>query len=247
MGADAAEALPPVRRGGKQQIPRPVQVRAGGIPPWASLPASDRRDITLARVRDGFERRGSAEPAAGPDPPVRVSRRPEPVRPPAAVLCALFEEAGEARVILTRRSSTLRSHTGEVSFPGGRLETGEPAVDGALREASEEVGIDPSVIEILGQLSPLVTVRNLVLITPFVGRLPGRPTLHPSPAEVERAFDVSLAELVSEDVYREELWQVPDEGWRSISFFELPGDTVWGATAWMLRDLLEVTLVGPAA
>jgi len=159
------------------------------------------------------------------------------------VLCALFEEAGEAHVILTRRSSNLRSHTGEVSFPGGRLESGEPAVDGALREASEEVGIDPAAIEILGPLSPLVTAREMVLIAPFVGVLPGRPILYPSPAEVERAFDVSLAELVSEGVYREELWQIPDEeGWRSVSFFELHGDTVWGATAWMLLDLLDVTL-----
>jgi 8-oxo-dGTP pyrophosphatase MutT (NUDIX family) len=159
------------------------------------------------------------------------------------VLCALFEEAGEVHVILTRRSSNLRSHMGEVSFPGGRLEIGEAAVDGALREASEEVGIDPLAIEILGPLAPLVTVRQLVLIAPFVGLLRGRPILRPNPAEVERAFDVSLAELVSDGVYREELWQVPDEeGWRSISFFELSGDTVWGATAWMLRDLLEVTL-----
>ena len=92
-----------------------------------------------------------------------------------------------------------------------------------------------------------MTVRNLVLISPFVGVLPERPILRPSPAEVERAFDVSLAELVSEGVYREELWHLPEaadtgEEWRSISFFELPGDTVWGATAWMLRDLLEVIL-----
>jgi 8-oxo-dGTP pyrophosphatase MutT (NUDIX family) len=158
------------------------------------------------------------------------------------VLCALFEEAGEAHVILTRRSSNLRSHTGEVSFPGGRLDVGERAVDGAMREASEEVGIEPSAIEIVGPLSPLVTVRNQVLISPFVGLLGARPTLVPSPAEVERAFDVSLAELVSDGVYREELWQAPGEEWRSISFFELHGDTVWGATAWMLCDLLAVTL-----
>jgi 8-oxo-dGTP pyrophosphatase MutT (NUDIX family) len=161
------------------------------------------------------------------------------------VLCALFEEEGEAHVILTRRSSNLRSHTGEVSFPGGRLDEGEPAVDAALRETREEVGIEPSTVEILGRLSPLVTVQGHVLISPFVGALPARPALVPNPAEVERAFDVSLAELVSDGVFREELWDFPGavgERGRSISFFELRGDTVWGATAWMLRDLLELTL-----
>jgi 8-oxo-dGTP pyrophosphatase MutT (NUDIX family) len=171
-----------------------------------------------------------------------LARRLDPNPRPAAVLCALFEEKGEAHVILTRRSSNLRSHTGEVSFPGGRLDEGEPPLDAALREADEEVGIDAASVDILGHLSPLVTVAGEVIITPFVGALPGRPLLQPSPAEVERAFDVSLAELMSEGVYREELWDILGETGRSISFFELLGDTVWGATAWMLRDLLELTL-----
>lgn len=189
-------------------------------------------------MRTGFARRA----AAGAPPARRVPRPPITGRP-ASVLCALFEEAGESYVILTRRSSSLRSHTGEVSFPGGRLDPGEAAVAGALREASEEVGIDPAAIEVLGPLIPLVTVQGRALITPFVGVLDRRPILRPSPAEVERAFDVSLAELVSDGVYREELWHLPEETQlRAISFFELEGDTVWGATAWMLRDLLELTL-----
>ncbi len=196
----------------------------------------------MARVRRAFEERGWTGRSPLEMPPPRAARRLERDYRPAAVLCALFEEQGEVHVILTRRSSNLRSHNGEVSFPGGRLEEGEPAVDAALREASEEVGIDTATIDILGPLSPLVTVSGEVLITPFVGALPERPHLLPSPAEVERAFDVSLAELVSEGVYREELWDIPGENGRSISFFELHGDTVWGATAWMLRDLLELTL-----
>lgn len=242
MGDEALDALIPARRGGRQQIPRPPDSRLGGHPPWASLAPAERAGITVARVRQGFERRGWTGSNPPQLPPGRLARRLEPNRPPASVLCPLFDEAGEAHVILTRRSSNLRSHTGEVSFPGGRLEVNEPAVDAALRESSEEVGIDPSAIVILGQLSPLVTVTGHVLITPFVGALPGRPHLQPSPEEVERAFDVTLAELVSDGVYHEELWQIPGEGPRSISFFDLVGDTVWGATAWMLRDLLELTL-----
>ena len=131
-----------------------------------------------------------------------------------------------------------------MSFPGGRLEAGESPLAAALREASEEIGLDPAAVEILGPLSPLATFTSQVLITPFVGVLPSRPRLCPNPAEVERAFDVSLAELVSDGVYREELWELPGVGWRPVNFFELDDDTVWGATARMLRELLEVTLVG---
>jgi 8-oxo-dGTP pyrophosphatase MutT (NUDIX family) len=242
MGDEASDPQIAPRRGGNQEIPRPPVSHPGGRPPWASLSPADREGITVARVRQAFERQGWGGPAPRQSPPARLARRYEPDGRPAAVLCALFDEAGEAHVILTRRSSNLRSHTGEVSFPGGRLDVGEEAVDAALREAHEEVGIDPATIDVLGPLSSLVTVRGHVLITPFVGALTSRPQLRPSPAEVERAFDVSLAELVSEGVYREELWDIPGDGPRSISFFELLGDTVWGATAWMLRDLLELVL-----
>ena len=196
----------------------------------------------MDRVRAGFARRGQSDPVARQLPPERLARRLAGDVRPAAVLCPLFEEDGEARVILTRRSPNLRSHMGEVSFPGGRLEPGEDPVAGALREAREEVGIVPGTVEVLGPLRTLATIRGQAVITPFVGALAERPQLVPNPAEVERAFDTSLAELVSEGVYREELWDVPGESGRSISFFELWGDTVWGATAWMLRDLLELVL-----
>jgi 8-oxo-dGTP pyrophosphatase MutT (NUDIX family) len=159
---------------------------------------------------------------------------------PAAVLCALFEVDGEAHVVLTRRSAHLRSHTGQVSFPGGRLEEGEAPVAAALREAAEEVGLDPAEVEILGQLSPLTTFSSGAGITPFVGALPGRPVLRPNPAEVERAFDVSLAELVADGVYHVEQWELAGIGWHQMILFDLPGDTVWGATARMLAELLEM-------
>jgi 8-oxo-dGTP pyrophosphatase MutT (NUDIX family) len=160
----------------------------------------------------------------------------------SGVLVPLFEEAGETRVILTRRAAHLRSHTGQVAFPGGRLEPGEDAVAGALREAHEEIGLDPAEVEVLGELGSLMTVSSGSRITPFVGGLAGRPRLSPNPAEVARIFDVSLAELVTDEVYREERWDLPGQDDRPMHFFELEGETVWGATARILSELLELVM-----
>ncbi len=204
-----------------------------------------RRHITTDVVRAVMNEHGPSVPMAGTSPSIELPGLDVPGARPAAVLCALFDEDNEARVVLTRRSSRLRSHTGEVSFPGGRLDPGEAPIAAALREASEEVGLDPASVDILGQLSPLSTFSSQAIITPFVGVLPGRPLLHPNPAEVERAFDVPLAELVREGVYTEELWELPGAGWRALNFFHLIGDTVWGATARILRELLELILQGP--
>jgi 8-oxo-dGTP pyrophosphatase MutT (NUDIX family) len=166
------------------------------------------------------------------------------------VLCALFDEAPSARqapqacVVLTRRSSKLRSHAHQVAFPGGRIDPGEQPLAAALREAREEVGLETGSVHILGELAQLCTFANPAPITPFVGGLPGRPALRPNPAEVERVFTVPLVELMEPEVYREELWLFPDGSERSIHFFELWGDTVWGATAVMLRELLDLVTPG---
>ena len=165
------------------------------------------------------------------------------MRVPAAVLVCLFEQRGEARVILTRRSSQLRSHRGEVAFPGGRLEAGEAPVVAALREAGEEVGLDPAAVEVVGRLAPVATVSSTSLVTPFVGLLAGRPRLRADPREVEHAFDVSLVELLADGVYRQERWPVPGgPGDRAVHFFDLPDDVVWGATARILHELLVLVV-----
>lgn len=198
----------------------------------------------MADVRAALKER--QPPPDRPTEEVPTVALPGPSRRPAAVLCALFDEGGQAHVVLTRRSSRLRSHTHQVSFPGGRLERGEIHVAAALRETREEVGIPPSDVEIIGQLTPLRTVVNPAPITPFIGVLPGRPTLVPNPSEVERAFTVPLVELLDPAVHRRELWTFPDGKERQMDFFELLGDTVWGATAHMLIELLEL-IVGSAS
>ncbi len=237
---------------GRQVIPRPLETAPGGPAPWASLPPDSRRAIALTPLRAALESHqraleGVEAMTIGPLPGGGA---------PAAVLVALFEEDGEARVVLTRRAAHLRTHTGEVSFPGGRLDPHESSDAGARREAAEEVGLDPDSVEVVGTLSPLATFSSGATITPVVGFLPARPRLVANPAEVEHVFDVSLAELAADGVWREERWHMPDRparpvpagdvapepGWFSMWFFELPDDTVWGATARMLVELLRLAL-----
>jgi 8-oxo-dGTP pyrophosphatase MutT (NUDIX family) len=127
----------------------------------------------------------------------------------SAVLVPLFEEDGEARMVLTRRAEHLRTHTGEVSFPGGRLGTGETPEEGALREAAEEVALEPTSVDLVGRLGERFTSSSGTTITPVVGILPSRPHLVANRSEVEHVFDVALSELLAEGVFREERWRVP--------------------------------------
>jgi 8-oxo-dGTP pyrophosphatase MutT (NUDIX family) len=158
---------------------------------------------------------------------------------PAAVLAPLYEQGGHAVVVLTRRTWGLRTHEGEVSFPGGRVEPGETTSEAALREAKEEVGLDPSTVELIGELDHLNTLSSKSYIVPHVGVVHGgRPELAPNPGEVEIILHVPLAELLDPTIFREEIWPFPNGYQRSIYFFELVGDTVWGMTAAFLRQLL---------
>lgn len=212
-------------------MPRPPGARSGDPPPWASLPADDRRDIRVEQVRAALDRVGQLEPI--PAPFGRIS---------AAVLIPLFDEDGEARVILTRRASHLRSHRHEVAFPGGRIDPDETPLQAALREAEEEIALDVGQVEVLGQLPPLATLSSSSSITPFVGVLDERPELTPNPSEVERVFDVALADLLADGLFREERWDVPGADNRPVYFFELDEDLVWGATARILYELLALVL-----
>ncbi len=207
--------------------------------PWSTLSVEERSPTlgeVTARLDDSLH--------SDLDPPLLVEGR-EPERP-SAVLVALYDHRGGPHVLLTRRSWSLRAHGGEVSFPGGRAEDYDAdLVATALRETEEEVGIPPATVEIVGRLAPLLTVSSRSLVMPYVGLLPGLPDLVPDPREVEEALHVSLWELMADGVYREERWQREGQE-RPIWFFELDGDTVWGATATMLRHLLcLITDTGP--
>ncbi len=158
------------------------------------------------------------------------------VRPSAVLVVLADDERGDAGVLLTRRSSALRNHSGEMSFPGGRIDGEETALEAAVREAHEEVGLDPAAVEIVGELNHLATVVSRSHIVPIVGRISHQIDLAPASPEVERVMWVPLADFVRPDTYRAERWTVP-WGERVLYFFELDDETVWGATAVILRDL----------
>lgn len=220
----------PTGRGGDQIIPRPLATRLGRPAPWANLPASARRP-TLDDVRNAFADAG---------PALRSERELMPALDPAsAVLAPLYEEDGELFVVLTRRTWTMRSHSGEVSFPGGRHDDGDTDLwHTALREAREEIALDSAAVARVGELDHLATVSSHSYIVPYVGALSGRPSTAPSPDEVSAILHVPVGDLLDPAIFREERWELPWAEDRPIFFFELVGDTVWGATGAMLRQLL---------
>lgn len=241
-------------------MPRPAEARPGAPAPWDRLQPDARRglDATLVRGRLESAGQGGAPPAierwTGEPGAVLVEAWNAQAAVPSAVLVALFEEDGETRVVLTRRSTALREHSGQISFPGGRMEPGEGVWEAAGREAAEEVGMDPEDLAAVGWLHPVTTYSSRSLILPVVGLLPGRPDLEGNPHEVARVFDVSLAELAAEGAFTEELWRIPalegrgQGGDYAVYFYDVADENVWGATARMLTELLVVALglAGPA-
>ncbi len=154
----------------------------------------------------------------------------------AAVLAALYEdEAGEVRVVLTKRPDTMPTHAGHISFPGGRTHPSDRGpVDTALREAHEEVGIDPGSVEVLGFLPPIDTVEFRPMVVPVVGRLAPPVLLVPSEREVAKIYTPLLSELADGDRW----WSIPWGRSTRSGITTSNGDTLWGATARMVRSLV---------
>jgi 8-oxo-dGTP pyrophosphatase MutT (NUDIX family) len=225
----------PVRRrpGGQQTIPRPFVWRLGDDPPWATrnrrFPPSSATVLSTVRSR-------APRDLAPPFPGARN----------AAVLVLLHEGDDGPELLFTRRTMRMRSHRGEISFPGGRMDPGETPVETALREAFEEVDLDPSLVTVHGELDHLSTVVSQSYIVPVVATVDARPELVPHDHEVDRILWVSLAELSRPDTFREERWGLPPFD-RRVFFFELDDETIWGATGRMVYQFLRLAhgLTGP--
>ena len=166
-----------------------------------------------------------------PDAP----RMDTPLRP-AAVLIPVVDHEDGPTLLLTRRSDSLASHTGQIAFPGGRLDPGETVVQAALREAMEEVDLSPDHVEPLGLSDAYETVTGF-LVTPVVAWVRPGFTLTTDPREVADAFETPWDFLMDEANHRREFHDAAD-GTRRW-FWAMPwGERyIWGATAGMLRSL----------
>ncbi|HEY7723967.1 MAG TPA: CoA pyrophosphatase [Anaeromyxobacteraceae bacterium] len=154
-----------------------------------------------------------------------------------AVLVPLLLKDGEPSVLLTRRGRHLSRHPGQLSFPGGAIDRGESALEAALREAREEVGLDPAEVEILGRLDETLVLASPFRLTPWVGRVPYPYAYAPHPGEVEEILFVPLAALSRSGAHHTEVraaYGVDQE----VHVYEVGGEHVFGATARILWQLL---------
>jgi 8-oxo-dGTP pyrophosphatase MutT (NUDIX family) len=170
------------------------------------------------------------------------SQRPDARK--AAVLLGLFEQEGEATLIFIRRASTLRSHSGEIAFPGGAVDpTDTSPVQAAMREAREEIGLHPARVEALGVMPPVFTVVSNFLITPVVAYLPQGPgELRLQASEVADLLLLPLRGLADPIIAHTEEWARGGLA-RTVYFYDYGANRIWGATARMLNALLGLFML----
>ncbi|MPY89432.1 MAG: NUDIX domain-containing protein [Luteitalea sp.] len=195
-----------------------------------------------ARVRVAL-----AGPLPGPTAQMTMVPRPRVGEPPArapgsrraAALILVYPQPVEAHLLLTVRAVTLPQHAGQVSLPGGALDAGETAEDAALREAQEEVGVDPSRVRILGALSTVHIPISRFSVRPIVAVTSAPLELRPDTREVARLLEIPITELMDPTRVRLTHWPIRDCD-HDIPYFDLQGEVVWGATAMMLAEFVQV-------
>jgi len=164
-------------------------------------------------------------------PPGSDSRR-------AAVLVPILVEGEDARVVYTVRKDDLADHAGQISFPGGSIESGDDSLmETALREAEEEIDLSPKLVEVVGELEEMYIPPSNFRVSPFVGLLPPEAEMVLAPDEVEEIFTVSLATLAANETFQKVLWRRDGRDYE-VPVFAIGGRNIWGATAAMTAALL---------
>lgn len=191
--------------------------------------------------RSAISNRLSQDPAlqaVSRELPTSSDSRPHP----AAVLLPMFRHLDAWHLLFIRRTEYEGDHhSGQVAFPGGRGEQGDrDSVATALREAREEIGLDPDKVLFLGQMRPMHTVSNF-LVTPVVGEVPWPLALTPDPVEVARVFSIPLAWLGNPRNRRVRTWPSPDHPEaRDVVFYdEFDQELLWGVSARITVDFVD--------
>ena len=157
----------------------------------------------------------------------------------AGVLVLLYPVKNRLHLVFTRRTARVDIHQAQISFPGGRKEPEESFKEAALREAEEELNIVPSSVRIIGELTPLYIPPSNYCVYPVVAVTDKQPDFQPSPEEVEEVIEVPLDHLQNPQNIRREVWQYKGRD-IEVPFFFFKGHKIWGATAMMLAELVEL-------
>ena len=201
-------------------------------------------DIQTDRIRKALALVNEQENQACPPLPAIESGR----KLPAGVLIPLLQEAGSWKILFIKRTLQQHDrHSGQIAFPGGRAEPGDQGLlQTALREASEEIGLAPGDIRILGRSCSITTVTDYE-VSPFVGLLPWPYPLILSPQEVEKTILIPLDWLNDPNNREIKAWQSPKEPGKDlpvIFYNAYEGEILWGATARIVVDFLEIIQMG---
>lgn len=163
---------------------------------------------------------------------------PQGVRPrQAAVLVLIYPAGGDWHIVLTRRTDQLRGHSGQISFPGGKVDKADASfTEAALRETCEELGLCEPKLTIVGMLSPVYIPPSNFEVFPTVATMAALPDFEPNPAEVAEVFTFAVSGLLDDRCKQIEEWDIQGMAVQ-IPFYLVNGHKVWGATAVMLSEL----------
>ena len=178
------------------------------------------------------------EPRVGWDP----LKFPEGARDGAALLL-VYPHDDTVHVALTVRGAGLRNHTGQVSLPGGAVEPGETYEAAALREAEEEIGVEASIVEVVGRLTPLHIPVSGYLLHPIVGATTMRPAFQRAEWEVARIIEAPVTLLTNPAVIKREMRTRTVKGQPidvNVPYYDIDGEKVWGATAMVLAEFCAI-------
>lgn len=165
----------------------------------------------------------------------------EPHLKKAAVLLPLFKHDDEYYFLLTKRTNQVAHHKGEISFPGGKQDPGENLLHTALREAKEELGIHEKDVIILGDLDDMFTLSSDFLISPFVGLIPYPYPFKINTKEISEIIAIPLSALANPASWHQELRE-RDGHPQPVYFFQYQGHLIWGATARILKQFIDLIL-----